>query len=249
MIKIVSESFPNESRVNKEVVTRKLRPGVGPTKNIELETRRKAIRNAFGGGKRRYNVRFAIDYESARYVSLGQDNVPKIVFDQTGADLNATIFDMFSGCGGDICHFLKYGFKSIVAHEIKDDRFLCLANNIRSFLPANEIWDVDVTVKQLSCLDDLKGDKKYDIIFADPPWGEYVFGDRIGVPDSNGQFVECAEMFARYSNKCKHMIFKLPKADLYDPMFPSSVRVVPVYRGRDAERRISYHLYFLQGTA
>jgi len=75
-----------------------------------------------------------------------------------------TVWDAFGGSGADAIAFLMTGYRKVDVYELDRARAQAISQRLKSYFDAglyNVTVDNSMTVGKL---------KKYDIVYADPPW-------------------------------------------------------------------------------
>ena len=112
-----------------------------------------------------------LSYINNSHVRPTQAKVRKSMFDILGPLDNKKILDLFSGVGSLGIEALSRGAAHITAVENNSSVFKILLNNITHICKDD---DVELYRKSTEHFLNLNT-KKFDIIFVDPPYGEYDF--------------------------------------------------------------------------
>lgn len=120
-------------------------------------------------------------YSITKYKQAEQ--ISKIIIKQCKLDKNSIIMDACSCVGGNLLSFCKY-FKECYGFEIDEKRYKFLKNNLKFYdniklYNISSNYFIDELIKKLNIdiknikIEDLKNkkNKKFDVIFFDPPWG------------------------------------------------------------------------------
>ena len=112
-----------------------------------------------------------LSYINNNNVRPTQAKVKKSVFDILGPLDNKNVLDLYSGVGIFGIESLSRGAKSLTCVEINPSVFRFLLKNIN-----NICKDDDVKLHRMSAENFLNmNNKNFDIIFADPPYGDFDF--------------------------------------------------------------------------
>ena len=114
-----------------------------------------------------------LSYINNNDVRPTQAKVKKSIFDILGPLNNKNILDLYSGVGSFGIEALSRGASHLTCVEINPSVFKILLKNI-----SNICKDDDVKLHRTSTDKFLNmNNKKFDIIFADPPYGDFNFFD------------------------------------------------------------------------
>ena len=112
-----------------------------------------------------------LSYINNNDVRPTQAKVKKSIFDILGPLNNKNILDLYSGVGSFGIEALSRGASHLTCVEINPSVFKILLKNI-----SNICKDDDVKLHRTSTNKFLNmNNKKFDIIFADPPYGDFDF--------------------------------------------------------------------------
>ena len=100
-----------------------------------------------------------------------QAKVRKSIFDILGSLNNKTILDLYSGVGSFGIESLSRGASHLTSVESNSSVFKILLKNIKKICPEDDIKLHRSTVDRFLNINN----NKFDIIFADPPYGEFDF--------------------------------------------------------------------------
>ena len=102
-----------------------------------------------------------------------QAKVKKSVFDILGSLNNKKVLDLYSGVGSFGIESLSRGASHLTSVESNSSTFRILLKNIKKICPNDDIKLHRMTVDKFLNVNN----NKFDIIFADPPYGEFDFFD------------------------------------------------------------------------
>ena len=133
-----------------------------------------------------------LSYINNNNVRPTQAKVKKSIFDILGALDKKKVLDLYSGVGSFGIESLSRGASHLTSIEINPSVFKILLKNINNICKND-----DVKLHRMSADKFLNmNNKKFDIIFADPPYGDFNFfeiKDSVSkILSSNGVF--CMEM-------------------------------------------------------
>lgn len=117
------------------------------------------------GGKYLHRV---INQPDLSITRATKDSAKEGIFSSLGSLNGLSFLDLFSGSGQMAIEALSRGAKEVSLNDKNRDAFKIIMNNLKS-LGINEIETYNLDYKD--CLNALsKKDKKFDIIFLDPPY-------------------------------------------------------------------------------
>jgi len=116
------------------------------------------------------------------------------------SNINSSIVDTTSGCGGNLISFSKY-FNNITGIELCINRFNIMKNNL------NQYTNKKINLINDDCLNYIY-DNNYDIYFFDPPWGgpNYKKETNLDLYLSNKNIIDIIKKI----EKNKLIILKIP---------------------------------------
>ncbi len=130
-----------------------------------------------------------------------QAKVKKSIFDILGPLDNMKVLDLYSGVGSLGIESLSRGASHLTAVENDPSVFRILVNNINKICQDDDVklhrMDVDKFLN--------KNKNKFDLIFADPPYGEFNFFD---IKESISNFLNVEGVFCMEMKKTKTLIFE-----------------------------------------
>ena len=131
-----------------------------------------------------------------------QAKVRKSIFDILGPLNSLKVLDLYAGIGSLGIESLSRGACHLTAIENNPEVFKILLNNINSVCK-----DEDVRLHRMDVNKFLKRNtQKFDIIFADPPYGEFIFFD---IRKSISNFLNVEGTFRMEMKKTKTFIYRL----------------------------------------
>lgn len=127
------------------------------------------------------------------------DRIKETLFNMLAPSLYGCVFlDLFSGSGGIGIEALSRGAKEAVFVERNPKAASCIKKNLKY----TKLWDRSVVLAQdvMAALRRLEGEKEFDFIFMDPPYGqglerkalEYLAGSAM-VHDNTAVIVEASK--------------------------------------------------------
>ena len=112
-----------------------------------------------------------LSYINNTNVRPTQAKVKKSIFDILGPLNNKKVLDLYSGVGGFGIESLSRGASHLTAVENNPSVFKILLKNIDNICKEDEVKLHRMTVDKFLNMNN----KKFDIIFADPPYGDFDF--------------------------------------------------------------------------
>lgn len=125
--------------------------------------------------------------------------------------LTLNIIDCTACIGGDSISFSKY-FKNVLAIEKNNTHFDILQNNI----DALNIENIKLIKNDfIDHINKIKSNKKYDVLFIDPPWGGQGYRSlksiNLQVTDNNNNQILIKDIINNYYDSYNYIILKSPK--------------------------------------
>tara|TARA_Y100000588_G_C14142248_1_gene876620 strand:+ start:688 stop:1212 length:525 start_codon:yes stop_codon:yes gene_type:complete len=130
-----------------------------------------------------------------------QAKVKKSIFDILGPLNNMKVLDLYSGVGSLGIESLSRGATHLTAVENNPSVFKILVNNINKICQDDDIKLHRMNVDKFLSINK----KKFDIIFADPPYEEFNFFD---IKKSISNFLNVEGVFCMEMKKTKSLAFE-----------------------------------------